>query len=186
MDYETKEDKHVRKWSFLVAGIALAGTMSGCGLFAGPPQQKVPAMVIPSPSHSQSVWMHANAAQHTVDLTVIAGYASQGFNLNGTANGAMWVTVPEGWHVVIEFTNDSGLANSLAVVRGPQSTQALFPGAGTPPLAKGISQGQRRTLSFVPTIPGSFRLASLVPGHESSGMWAHFVVTPSGQPSLRL
>lgn len=176
----------MKKLVFLFSGVMLAVAASGCGLFAGPPHENVPALVVPSPSHASAAWMHVDAQTRTVDLKVIAGYASHGFNLDGTANGAMDVRVPEGWHVVIDFTNASGLNNSLAVVSSGRSTRQAFPGAGTPPLQEGIAEGQTRTLKFVAARPGTYRLASLVPGHEASGMWAHFTVTAAGAPSLRL
>ncbi|PSR28175.1 MAG: hypothetical protein C7B47_05575 [Sulfobacillus thermosulfidooxidans] len=163
----------------------LSLSLSGCGLFAGPPPETVPSMVVPSPSHAKSQWMTVNSAAHSLSLTVIAGYQSHGFNLNGTQNGAMWITVPVHWHVTVHFTNASGLSNSLAVVPGPTSNHVVFPGASTKDLMNGISQGQSRVFSFTPTRTGHFRLASLVPGHEDSGMWAHFVVTDGGKPSLR-
>lgn len=160
--------------------------LSGCGLFAGPPPQKVPSMVIPSPSPGTRQWMTSDASTHALVLTVIAGYQNHGFNLNGTQNGAMQISVPVHWHVTIRFINHSGLSNSLAVVANATSRRVVFPGASTQALTRGIVQGQTQVFSFQTTHVGNFRLASLVPGHEDSGMWAHFVVTRNPKPALKI
>ncbi len=130
--------------------------------------------------------MAVNSQNKTVDLTVIAGYANQGFNLNGTANGAMRFSVPVGWHVEIQFHNEAGLANSLAVVPRNGSHTVEMPGAATSDPSQGIKQGTSTTMSFTASKQGKFRLASVVAGHETSGMWAAFTVTPAGVPSLHL
>jgi hypothetical protein len=94
--------------------------------------------------------------------------------------------VPVGWHVVLHFRNDAGLANSLAVVPGNGSHKIEFKGAATPHPSAGLQQGASETIDFTAAVQGHFRLASLVAGHETSGMWAAFTVTPAGAPSLHL
>ncbi len=169
----------------LILGVLGLG-LTGCGLFAGPPTQKVSSMVVPSPSHNVKRWMRVNTAAHLVELTIIAGYQDHGFNLNGTQNGAMQVTVPENYKVTIHFVNDSGLSNSLAVVAGARSRRASFSGAATRDLTTGLPPQGTQVFAFRPSRPGSYRMASLVPDHEVSGMWAKFVVTRGGKPSLHL
>ncbi len=169
----------------LILGLLGMG-LSGCGLFAGPPPQKVSSMVVPSPSHSTKRWMRVNRSAHSIQLTVIAGYQNHGFNFNGTQNGAMQVTVPKNYKVTIHFVNDSGLSNSLAVVSTARSRKAAFPGASTRDLSTGLPPQATQVFSFRASRVGNYRLASLVPEHEVSGMWARLVITSGGKPSLHL
>ncbi len=169
----------------LVLGLLGLG-LTGCGLFAGPPAHKVSSMVVPSPSHQSKRWMKVNTANDSVLLTVIAGYENHGFNLNGTQNGAMQVVVPKNYKVTVRFINDSGLPNSLAVVTNSRSHHAAFAGASTRSLTTGLPPQGTQVFSFRPSRPGTYRLASLVPDHEISGMWAKFVVSQGGKPSLHL
>lgn len=129
-----------------------------------------------------------NTRLHQVNLTIVAGYNSGGFDLDGTQNGAMHIQVPAGSTVVVSFVNKSELPNSLAVVQAASATTPAFAGAGTPAdaLTTGIAPGQHRVFRFVASVPGVYRLTSLVPGHEESGMWATFEVVPAGSASVRL
>jgi cytochrome oxidase Cu insertion factor (SCO1/SenC/PrrC family) len=145
-----------------------------------------PTSASTSVAGSVASYFHVDAAQHLMRLTMIAGLKNGGFDLDGTAHGFLSVRVPLHWLVQITLENRSTLPNSLAVVR-PGSSTVAFPGAGTPlkDLKYGLRKGAVRSFTFVPTAVGTYRITSLVPGHEASGMWATLIVTKGGRPSVR-
>ena len=76
------------------------------------------------------------------------------------------------------------MPNSCSVVAGRGDTSPLTPAWSTPDPARGIDPGQSAGFELDPTSPGSYRIASLVDGHEASGMWADLEVPSGGMPSL--
>jgi sulfocyanin len=137
---------------------------------------------------SPSQWLSYDAAKKTVTVAVIAGYnnTQSGFNFNGYANGQMTITVPQGWTVTVNFTNKGQLPHSAAIVAAAAAKTPVFPGASTPAseLAIGLAPGQSASFTFTAAKAGRYRVACLVPGHETLGMWDNFVVAASGTPSL--
>ena len=133
------------------------------------------------------------AAGHTAHLTIVAGKtdAGGGFNFNGYAQGAMTVTVPVGWKVVVTFENAAVLAHSLEVqpftaVQPPvPQTKPVFAGAATKDLALGLSKGAKTTVSFTADKAGTYEFTCAVPGHASAGMWDKLIVSASAKtPSV--
>ena len=155
---------------------------------APPSSSTSPSSQSPS-SPSAAKFLSVNAAAKTVTLTVVASYTgtNSGLNFDGFAKGAMTVTVPTGWKVDVNFSNKGPLPHSVAVVSGANSTSPAFPGAAMPSseLQSGIAAGQSTSFSFTAGKPGSYRIACLVPGHETLGMWDRFVVSSAGQPSIK-
>ncbi len=133
------------------------------------------------------------AAGHTAHLTIVAGKtdAGGGFNFNGYAQGAMTVTVPAGWKVVVTFENAAVLTHSLEVqpftaVQPPMpQTKPVFAGAATKDLALGLPKGAKATVSFTADKAGTYEFTCAVPGHASAGMWDKLVVSASAKtPSV--
>ena len=133
------------------------------------------------------------AATHSVDVTILAGKnaGDGGFDFNGYQRGAMSVTVPTGWQVVIHFRNVNALAHSLVVVPVSAAQQAVppatpaFPGAVTKDLAVGLAQGMKQTLTFMASKSGTYAFVCGVPGHAVAGMWDKFVVSDGAKaPSV--
>jgi uncharacterized cupredoxin-like copper-binding protein len=124
-----------------------------------------------------------------VTLTLTASYnnANSGLNFDGFSKGKMTVTVPTGWTVDVNFSNKGPLPHSAAVVANGSATSPAFPGSGMPSseLQSGIAAGQSTSFSFKAGKAGTYRIACLVPGHETLGMWDGFVVSSSGQPSIK-
>jgi predicted small lipoprotein YifL len=168
-----------RTWLGLAAIGLLA--LAGCGTTT--PASLPP--VKPVVPISAAAALQTEDSAHRVTLTIAAGVGNGGFNLNGYRNGALTIRVPVGWTVTVHFENRSPLANSLAVVTDAGATSPAFAGAGLPAkqLHTGLSRGTSATFSFVAARPGTYRLASLVAGHEESGQWVRFLVTPGGQPA---
>jgi sulfocyanin len=128
------------------------------------------------------------SAAKTVELSLVAGKtpANGSFNFNGYAKGALTVTVPVGWRVVIHYSNASALRHSLDVIRyaGTQPDSApppAFPGASTKDLVDGIGAGKRETVTFVAGKPGTYEFLCGVLGHAQAGMWDRLVVSPTAK-----
>lgn len=119
-------------------------------------------------------------------VTLIAGYPATDFqfNYNGYGSGSLVLTIPTGWQVTVQCENRGTVNNSCAVVRDEKSTQPIDPSWTTPDPATGIDPNQSASFMFTPTTPGSYRIASLVDGHEASGMWLDLEVVDSGRPTL--
>lgn len=135
-------------------------------------------------------WMTYATAAKTATLKLVAGYNSSlsGFNFNGYGNGQMVVSIPTGWRVTVDFSNQGQLPHSAAIVHTATSTRPAFPGAGLPgsELTAGIPSGKSATFSFTTGAPGNYRIVCLVPGHEGAGMWDTLTVTSTGKiPSIK-
>lgn len=144
------------------------------------------ALVLAAPKPAPAQFLSVHAASRTVDLTLIAadGESNSGFNFDDYGRGELLVSVPRGWRVTVHFQNDGPLRNSCAVVAGPDATTVAFPGATTPNPVSGLAAGARATFSFTASRAGSYRFASIVPGHEAARMWDVLVVTSGGRPSI--
>ncbi len=136
------------------------------------------------------------AGTHTVEIGIVAGKsaADGGFDFNGYQRGAMTVTVPTGWQVVVRFQNVNALAHSLIIAPASAAQQAAppstpaFPGAMTKDLASGLPKGATQTLTFAAGKAGTYAFVCGVPGHAVAGMWDKLVVsgaakTPSVTPA---
>jgi uncharacterized cupredoxin-like copper-binding protein len=138
----------------------------------------------------------AHAATHSVDVTIVAGKnaGSGGFDFNGYQRGAMTVTVPVGWEVVVHFENAGAAAHSVGVfAAGAHQQVALpatpaFPGAVTGNFIAGLPKGATQTFTFVASKPGTYEFVCGCPAHGVAGMWDTLVVSatadgPSVTPS---
>jgi sulfocyanin len=129
----------------------------------------------------------------TLEFPLVAGKtAANGFfNFNGYAKGALTVTVPVGWKVVIRYSNASSLRHSLDVIpyTGTQPDSAsppAFAGATTKDLVDGIGVGKQETITFVAGKAGTYEFLCGVLGHAQAGMWDRLVVSPAAKaPSVR-
>ncbi|MGA8208055.1 MAG: sulfocyanin-like copper-binding protein [Candidatus Dormiibacterota bacterium] len=146
----------------------------------------------PSPSTTSSTvtldrWASYDSATQTLTLKLEAGYqdVNLGLNFDGEYKGQMVVTVPVGWTVTVDFSNQGSINHSAAVVTATTTTP-VFAGASTPDPMVGTDPGQAAPFTFTASQVGSYRIACLIPGHEGLGMWDSFVVAPGGLPSVRL
>jgi hypothetical protein len=131
-------------------------------------------------------FLHVDQAAHGAVLTLVAAYpvTDYQFNYDGYAHGALLVTVPTGWSVTVQCQNHGTVPNSCAVVSGADTTRPLQPGWATPDPVRGLQPGASATFVFTPEQTGVYRIASLVPGAEASGMWATLQVVSQGKPSI--
>ncbi len=129
----------------------------------------------------------------TVELSLVAGQtpANGTFNFNGYVKGALTITVPAGWRVVIHYKNNSALRHSFSVIpytgeQPDKSEPPVFPGAATRDLTSGIAPGKEEALTFVAGKPGKYEFFCGILGHAQAGMWDFLVVSPTAKaPSAR-
>ncbi|TMC11672.1 MAG: hypothetical protein E6J30_01590 [Chloroflexi bacterium] len=127
-------------------------------------------------------YIHIDEASRAAVVTLVAAYPATDFQFNydGYGSGSLVLTVPVAWKVTVQCENRGTVANSCSVVKDEKATQSIDPSWTTPDLEPGSSA----TFTFTPTTPGSYRIASLVDGHEASGMWLDLEVVASGRPTL--
>ncbi len=138
------------------------------------------------------------AATHTVDVTIVAGKGG-GMDLNGYQRGAMTLTVPVGWQVVVHFENAGPVPHSVAVLPAGAHQQVApsgapaFPGAMTANFSAGLPKGAKQTFTFDAIKAGIYEFICGCPAHGVTGMWDTLVVsatadapsvTPSGAAAL--
>lgn len=131
-------------------------------------------------------YIRVDDASHSVIVTLVAAYPATDFQFNydGYGSGSLVLTVPTGWQVTVQCENHGTVNNSCAVVQDAKSTQAIDPSWTTPDPTTGLDPGESASFMFTPTTPGSYRIASLVDGHEASGMWLDLQIVGSGRPTL--
>ena len=127
-------------------------------------------------------YIKVDDASRSAVVTLIAAYPATDFQFNydGYGSGSLVLTVAVGWQVTVQCENRGTVPNSCSVVKDENATQPIDPSWATPELAPGGSA----TFTFTPATPGSYRIASLVDGHEASGMWLDLEVVTSGRPTL--
>ncbi len=192
-------------WTVSGGGVHTSATLTVTvnGLLSIQPAFRVPkAALSPTPTPTPKVsptpsaapttvvldqWVSYDSATQNVTWKAVAGSptVNLGLNFDGYYNGAMVVTVPEGWSVTVDFSNSGSINHSAAVVTATGTTP-IFPGAATPSPTTGTAPGQTATFTFTASQVGSYRMSCLIPGHEARGMWAGLVVASGGLPSVKL
>ncbi len=132
------------------------------------------------------------AAKHSVEFTITSSEnkSDKTMNFNGLTRGALAITVPVGWDVVIHFENIGALKHSLAVLPAggherPAGATPAFSGATTAEYAGGIAKGSKETITFEAGKAGNYEFVCGVRGHASAGQWANLIVSASADaPSV--
>ena len=149
---------------------------------AAPPRQAI-----------DTTWLASDVATRTATFQLIAGLTglNGALNFNGFRDGGLTLTVPLGWNVLINFSNNDGdLPHSAEVIDDQEPLPAgpvdpAFPRAVTIRLAQGLEAGQTDDLRFVADRAGSFLIFCAVPGHGLGGMWIRFNVSATAsRPGL--
>jgi sulfocyanin len=133
-----------------------------------------------------------HAAARTAEITIIADRSSSGgFAFNGNQRGAMTVTVPVGWQIVVHFENTDTIGHSLGVLPSGAHQQPAppaspaFAGAITSNFAAGLPKGSAVTFTFDASKAGTYEFVCGVPGHAISGQWDALVVSATAEaPSV--
>ena len=131
-------------------------------------------------------YLKLDSQTKTAVLTLIAGYPASDyqFNYNGYTDGQLVLQVPVGWQLTVQCANRSTVNNSCAVVADARATDPVDPSWTTPNPQEGLKPGESASFVFAPQESAEYRIASLVPGSEASGMWLELKVTTAGKPSL--
>jgi len=135
-----------------------------------------------------------NAAAKTVALTLVAGQGSAngGMSFNGGFSGNQTITIPAGWTVSWQFTNQDAVPHSAVVLRDSMPLPAepqgpAIPRAYTAHLTDGLPTNGTDATTFVAAPAGAYVIACGVPGHALSGMWIRLVVASgAAAPSYRM
>jgi sulfocyanin len=190
----------MRRTVGLSSALAFALSAIACGGGEGtdeaaemeaPAEAAAPAT--PAPASGATDWVTADDAAKTVSMSLVAGQgtANNNWNFNGFANGNATVTVPTGYTVTLNFTNqDPNMAHSIGVAEKPAGPWSATP-TPTPVFAGAISSnptsmtdatktGASETVTFTADRAGQFALVCFVPGHAAAGMWINLTVVDGG------
>src|SRR5215471_17863789 len=126
-------------------------------------------------------WLKTDSAGMKVEVTLTAGLTGTngGMNFNGASAGALTLTVPVKWTVVLHvLNNDQVLPHSVMVIPAVTPVPVTVAGPAIPHAAtrnsdQGLSSGTHEDVQFVAERPGAFFLYCAVPGHGAAGMWIH-------------
>jgi sulfocyanin len=129
--------------------------------------------------------MSVKAGDSTVEFRLTAGMtpANGGMNFDGATKGALTLTVPVKWHVVLHFmNNDDNMPHSAEVTALQTPVPAapgkpVFPGAESKDATQGVNAGSRQDVHFTADHPGSYVIVCEVPGHGAAGMWIRLAVS---------
>ena len=132
-----------------------------------------------------SQYLKVDSQTRTAVVTLIAGYPASDyqFNYDGYTDGQLVLEVPVSWQLTVQCANRSTVNQSCAVVTDGHATDPVQADWSTPDPQRGLNPGESATFVFVPQNPGAYRIASLVPGSEASGMWLELRVVTGGKPT---
>jgi sulfocyanin len=129
-------------------------------------------------------FMSYDPAAKTVSLKLFAAHGSVngGMNFNGASNGGSTITVPVGWSVSWNFTNEDAIPHSAIVLVNKmplpaQPQDPAIPRAYTKDVTGGLPTNGTDQTTFKASSAGQYVIACGVPGHAPSGMWIRFDVS---------
>jgi len=142
-------------------------------------------------------WFQIDEGAQTVTLNVIAGSTPDNntWNFNGYYNGNATVTVPEGYTVTVNFTNqDQNMAHSVGVdertgnfppnISEPAPVFAGAISSNPTSLTEATMPGESESFTFTADAAGNYSLVCYIPGHAVTGMWIHFNVSSDGSSGI--
>jgi sulfocyanin len=182
----------------LLAMIACGGGDAGEEPAAAASEAEAPAAAAtPAPAAVSTDWLALDEGAMTATLDIVAGSTTDNnsWNFNGFVNGGATVTVPVGYTVTINFSNnDPNMAHSIGV----DARTGNFPpniADPTPVFAGAMSQnptslvdatmpGEAETITFTADAAGEYTLVCYIPGHAVTGMWIRFNVSDDGSSGV--
>jgi len=175
-----------KRVALAVATLSLSALLFGCGT-----QQQ---------ADLTSKFMTVDKQHMTVTIKLIAGYttADSQRNFNGYSNGGMTITVPVGYTVKLDYSNNSGIPADVGVYTADR--QLAFTGAGDSiddifqNAAAGVLPGQSEQISFFVAKAGTYQIANYIDrfpqfgqnyqNYQSVDMWDVLKVVSGGSPSI--
>lgn len=153
----------------------------------------------PAESMQDTDWFQVDDDAQTVTIDLVAGATSDNnyWNYNGLYGGEGEITVPEGYTVTINLTNeDPAMGHSVGVGEMQASFPANF--SDTTPLFEGgvtsnptsmtesTMPGESETVTFVAETAGEYALICYVSGHAATGMYLSFIVSADGSSGVAM
>lgn len=177
---------------------ALLIGLAACGEGDEPADQPPPATQdtveeAPAPTSQDVDWFQVDEDAQTVTIDLVAGSTSdnQHWNYNGLYGGEGEITVPEGYTVTINLSNeDPNMGHSVGVGEAQANYPANF-ASPTPVFDGAITSnptsmtdstlpGESESITFTVDQSGEFALICYVTGHAATGMYIPFVVSDDG------
>lgn len=160
------------KLRFAALVLALAGCLAGAAM------AQTTLKIDPT-------WLKSDSAGSKVELALVAGLngANGGMNFNGASAGALSLTVPVHWTVILHFrNNDQVLPHSAQVIAAVSpvpvgKVATAFNHAATGQMEQGLPADGHEDVRFVADRAGSFMIFCAVPGHGAAGMWMRLDVS---------
>ncbi len=188
---------------FTAATVACGGSDAGNGGAAteAPPAETPAANSGMETSGGEMVstdWFQIDDGNRTVTIDVTAGAtnAQNYWNFNGFTQGNGSITVPQGYDVVINFTNsDPNMAHSLGIEEwrdtygGTVEVSPAFEGAVTSnpaSLTEATMTGESETVTFNASTAGDYVMICYIPGHAAIGMYVKFIVSSDGSSGVMM
>jgi sulfocyanin len=144
-------------------------------------------------------WFQIDEGAMTVTLDITAGATTDNnsWNFNGAYNGSATVTVPEGYTVTVNFTNqDPNMAHSVGVdartgnfppnISDPTPVFAGAISANPTSLTEATMPGDSESFTFTADAAGEYTLVCYIPGHAVTGMWIYFNVSSDGSSGVTM
>jgi sulfocyanin len=137
-----------------------------------------------APDVKVNEFMSYDAEAKTVKLKLNSAHGSNngGMNFNGGFSGNSTITIPVGWSVSWNFTNEDAIPHSAIVLANKQPFPAqpqdpAIPRAYTSDVGGGLATGKTDATTFKASPAGDYVIACGVPGHAPSGMWIKLTVS---------
>ena len=147
---------------------------------ASKPAAEAPAAGAPAAEGGIPDWYHIDNDAKTVELHM-AAQMDDGWRFNGMAGGERTITVPVGYAVTVELTNDDPAMFT--------DLQPAFSGAvsSTPTsMQEATMPGESESFTFTADVAGEYAMVCYVPGHALTGMWVRFNVSAEGEAGVSM
>ncbi len=141
-------------------------------------------------------WYHIDNDAKTVELHM-AGQMDGGWKFNGMAGGEETITVPLGYAITVELTNDDpAMAHSVGIDAQVGDYPAMFTDprpafsgavSSTPTsMQEATMPGESESFTFTADVAGEYAMVCYVPGHALTGMWVRFNVSAEGEAGVSM
>jgi sulfocyanin len=146
------------------------------------------ARALPEPD-----WFKVDHKAKTVTMDIVATQEARSWKFNGYSYGSATITVPEGYQVTINFSNEDFMPHSIGVANLPVGEwpttlddTPVFEGAITSEATsnEATGQGESETITFTASKAGNYALVCYVPTHALVGMWIKFNVAAGTQAGV--
>lgn len=139
-------------------------------------------------------WYHIDNDAKTVELH-IAAQMDGGWKFNGMSGGEETITVPLGYAITVELTNDDpNMAHSVgidaqvggfpAMFTDPQPAFSGAVSSNPTSMQEATLPGESESFTFTADAAGEYAMVCYVPGHAVTGMWVRFNVSAEGEAGV--